>query len=95
MSTLYLLAGNLVLLLVSNAVSFFIGMKKGIEKSDLKYLKLQEQRAESDREFAHKSDKIQKEVFENAEQQKSEIASKSGVDKFNAITDKLRNTAKN
>ena len=82
-----ILAGVIVLLLVAGILLF-----KAWRKQANKY-KAEHERAERLRyqvELAQNEAKIKKEVFQNAEEEKHKTDGLSGRDKFNAITDSLR-----
>lgn len=87
MKTILILCAVIVVLLV--AVAFlFKAWRKNVEK-----YKAEHERAERLRyqvELAQNEAKIRKEVFEDAEKEKHKTDGLSGRDKFNAITDSLR-----
>lgn len=88
MKTILILCAVIVVLLVAVALLF-----KAWRKNAEKY-KAEHERAERLRyqvELAQNEAKIRKEVFEDAEKEKHKTDGLSGRDKFNAITDSLRN----
>lgn len=79
-----------VLVLLSGGVAF-IFFKLWRKKAEA--YRLEHERAERLRyqvELAQNEAKIRKEVFQNAEEEKHKTDGLSGRDKFNAITDSLR-----
>lgn len=88
MKTILILCAVIVVLLVAVAL-LFKAWRKNVEK-----YKAEHERAERLRyqvELAQNEAKIRKEVFEDAEKEKHKTDGLSGRDKFNAITDSLRN----
>jgi flagellar biosynthesis/type III secretory pathway M-ring protein FliF/YscJ len=86
--TILILCAVIVVLLVAVAL-LFKAWRKNVEK-----YKAEHERAERLRyqvELAQNEAKIRKEVFEDAEKEKHKTDGLSGRDKFNAITDSLRN----
>lgn len=78
----------IIVLLLLAAVLLFKAWRKNVEK-----YKAEHERAERLRyqvEIAQNEAKIKKEVFQNAEEEKHKTDGLSGRDKFNAITDSLR-----
>lgn len=87
MKTILILCAVIVVLLVAVAL-LFKAWRKNVEK-----YKAEHERAERLRyqvELAQNEAKIRKEVFEDAEKEKHKTDGLSGRDKFNAITDSLR-----
>ena len=87
MKTILILCAVIVVLLVAVALLFKV-WRKNVEK-----YKAEHERAERLRyqvELAQNEAKIRKEVFEDAEKEKHKTDGLSGRDKFNAITDSLR-----
>lgn len=87
MKTILILCAVIVVLLVAVAL-LFKAWRKNVEK-----YKAEHKRAERLRyqvELAQNEAKIRKEVFEDAEKEKHKTDGLSGRDKFNAITDSLR-----
>lgn len=87
MKTILILCAVIVVLLVA-VVLLFKAWRKNVEK-----YKAEHERAERLRyqvELAQNEAKIRKEVFEDAEKEKHKTDGLSGRDKFNAITDSLR-----
>lgn len=87
MKTILILCAVIVVLLVVVAL-LFKAWRKNVEK-----YKAEHERAERLRyqvELAQNEAKIRKEVFEDAEKEKHKTDELSGRDKFNAITDSLR-----
>ena len=87
MKTILILCAVIVVLLVVVAL-LFKAWRKNVEK-----YKAEHERAERLRyqvELAQNEAKIRKEVFEDAEKEKHKTDGLSGRDKFNAITDSLR-----
>jgi flagellar biosynthesis/type III secretory pathway M-ring protein FliF/YscJ len=85
--TILILCAVIVVLLVVVAL-LFKAWRKNVEK-----YKAEHERAERLRyqvELAQNEAKIRKEVFEDAEKEKHKTDGLSGRDKFNAITDSLR-----
>jgi flagellar biosynthesis/type III secretory pathway M-ring protein FliF/YscJ len=85
--TILILCAVIVVLLVAVAL-LFKAWRKNVEK-----YKAEHERAERLRyqvELAQNEAKIRKEVFEDAEKEKHKTDGLSGRDKFNAITDSLR-----
>lgn len=88
MKTILILCAVIIVLLVAVAL-LFKAWRKNVEK-----YKAEHERAERLRyqvELAQNEAKIRKEVFEDAEKEKHKTDGLSGRDKFNAITDSLRN----
>lgn len=87
MKTVLILIAVIVVLLVAAVLLF-----KAWRKSEKAY-KDEHERAERLRyqvELAQNEARIKKEVFENADKEKHKTDGLSGRDKFNAITDSLR-----
>ena len=87
MKTIFILCAVIIVLLVAVAL-LFKAWRKNVEK-----YKAEHERAERLRyqvELAQNEAKIRKEVFEDAEKEKHKTDGLSGRDKFNAITDSLR-----
>lgn len=87
MKTILILCAVIVVLLVAVAL-LFKAWRKNVEK-----YKAEHERAERLRyqvELAQNEAKIRKEVFEDAEKEKHKTDGLSGRDKFNAITDSMR-----
>lgn len=87
MKTILILCAVIIVLLVAVAL-LFKAWRKNVEK-----YKAEHERAERLRyqvELAQNEAKIRKEVFEDAEKEKHKTDGLSGRDKFNAITDSLR-----
>lgn len=87
MKTILILCAVIVVLLVAVAL-LFKAWRKNVEK-----YKAEHERAERLRyqvELAQNEAKIRKEVFEDAEKEKHKTDGLSGRDKFNAITNSLR-----
>jgi uncharacterized protein YpmB len=85
--TILILCAVIIVLLVAVAL-LFKAWRKNVEK-----YKAEHERAERLRyqvELAQNEAKIRKEVFEDAEKEKHKTDGLSGRDKFNAITDSLR-----
>ncbi len=87
MKTILILCAVIAVLLAAVAL-LFKAWRKNVEK-----YKAEHERAERLRyqvELAQNEAKIRKEVFEDAEKEKHKTDGLSGRDKFNAITDSLR-----
>lgn len=87
MKTILIMCAVIIVLLVAVAL-LFKAWRKNVEK-----YKAEHERAERLRyqvELAQNEAKIRKEVFEDAEKEKHKTDGLSGRDKFNAITDSLR-----
>lgn len=87
MKTILILCAVIVVLLVAVAL-LFKAWRKNVEKYKAEHERAERLRYQA--ELAQNEAKIRKEVFEDAEKEKHKTDGLSGRDKFNAITDSLR-----
>jgi hypothetical protein len=92
----YIVLAVFIGLVVSHTAVFFIGYSRARKRAELERMEDENRRLQSDREFQKEKEKIQKEVFGNAEEKKASLSSgASGRDRFNAVNDSLRQRPKN
>jgi predicted membrane protein len=87
----YIVLGAFVFFVISLFAAFITGYSKGRAKEQAEQREEAIRKAASDKEFQVEKEKIQTEVFGNAQQKKSELSSGGGRDRFNRINDSLRN----
>jgi hypothetical protein len=87
----YIVLAGFVFFVVSVFGAFIFGYTKGRSKEQAEQQEEALRKAASDKEFQIEKEKIQEEVFGNAQQKKSELSSGGGRDRFNRINDNLRN----
>jgi len=96
MTTLYIILGAFMALVVSHTSLFFLGYTRALKKAEAERAKEENRRLQSERDLQKEKENIMQEVFGDAQDKKASLsAGGSGRDNFNAINDSLRERPKN
>jgi hypothetical protein len=92
----YIILAVIILFVFACFFAFISGWKHGKKQAAAEYAEEQRRKEQDKKDFDKAQSEIKAEVFGNAEQQKAELSGgSSGRERFDNISNSLRNNAKN
>jgi hypothetical protein len=86
----YIVLGAFIFLAVSHTAVFFIGYSRARRAAEAERLEDEKRLVESAAAWQREKDKINQEIQSNANEKKATLSAGSGRDRFNAISNSLR-----
>jgi hypothetical protein len=89
----YIVLAAFILFVLGCFFSFIGGLRLGRKQAEAEYEEEQRRREQDKKDFDKAKAEINQEVFKNAENEKAQLSSNSGRNKFNAINSSLQNNS--
>jgi sortase (surface protein transpeptidase) len=91
----YIILIVFILFVLGCLFSFISGIRLGKKQAAAEYTEEQRIKAQNEKDYKKAAQEVKQEVFSEAEQKKADLSGgNSGRDRFNNITDSLRNNPK-